>query len=79
MYARSEIQGIRIGEKWLAKGESIQISKELAEQLKKSVAAGQVTIHSKNPAAKKVSARKAKSAPGMEALEQSVSGESGNE
>lgn len=72
MYVRCEKKGIRIDDTWLPKGECMQVTKEVADRLKQAASMGLVSLHSKNPAAKKVSARKARTAPGMEALEKSV-------
>jgi len=79
MYVRCEKRGFRIDGTWVPKGGVKKVSKEVADTLKSSVSAGLVTLHTKDPAAKKVSARKSRSAPGLEALEKAVKEETKSE
>lgn len=72
MYVRCEKRGFRIEGEWVPKGGVKKVSKETADALRPSSNAGLVTLHTKDPAAKRASARKAKAAPGMEAIEKSV-------
>lgn len=72
MYVRCEKRGMRIEGEWVSKGGVKQVSDETAKILERAVAAKLVTLHTKDPAAKRASARKAKAAPGMETLEKSV-------
>ena len=73
MYVRCEKKGLRIEGEWVAKGCVKKVKSATAELLKKYTASGEVTLHSKDPKSRTTSARKAKKAPGLEAIEQEVS------
>tara|TARA_B100000886_G_C20408326_1_gene485846 strand:+ start:1183 stop:1419 length:237 start_codon:yes stop_codon:yes gene_type:complete len=69
MYVRCEKRGLRIEGEWVPKGKVKKVSKKTAEALRTMADAGELSLHTKDPAAKRVSARKARTAPGLEAIE----------
>lgn len=78
MYLRCEKRGFWVEGDWVPKGGVKRISKATAELVKNGATAGLISLHSKDPAARKTSARKSKSAPGMESLEKAISKDTEN-
>lgn len=72
MYVKCEKRGMNIEGEWVPKGSSKKITEETVELLKASADQNIVTLHSRDPLAKKASARKARKAPGLESVEKSV-------
>jgi hypothetical protein len=72
MYLRCEKRGFWVEGVWVPKGGVKRITKATAEMVKNQSTAGLISLHSKDPAARRVSARKSKAAPGMESLEKAV-------
>lgn len=77
MYLRCEKRGLWVEGEWVPKGGVKKVTKETAEMAKNKATAGIVSLHSKDPAARKASARKSKAAPGLESLEKAASKDTG--
>ena len=73
MYVRCEKRGLRIEGEWVPKGKVKKVSKKTADALRTMADAGELSLHSKDPAVKRASARKARTAPGLEAIEKAES------
>lgn len=77
MFLRCDKRGFWVEGEWVPKGGVKKVTKETAELVKTKVAAGIVSLHTKDPASRRASARKAKAAPGMESIEKAASKDSG--